>query len=269
MGMASWTAKNTAIEAAATTGDLRQPFTASPYMPGVDPSRLVIGTYWVNVNWSELTDWWLTEVSEDPAYAGVVTPLLLDTLRPEPGMTYLDVGCGEGRVMRAVAESGSAVHGLDINADLARRARLAMVGHALEIPVRDASYDGVYSVLTFEHIPEHHRFFVEMARVTKPGGVLALVVNHPAWTAPGGTPISDSDGEVLWRPGGYFSEGSSDIQAGEGTVTFHHRSMSALLNAAAEARWSLEHMIEQPHHELEDQAGIPRLMAGRWRLSLS
>jgi 2-polyprenyl-3-methyl-5-hydroxy-6-metoxy-1,4-benzoquinol methylase len=234
-------------------------------MPGVDPSRLVIGTYWANVNWTELTEWWLAEVSEDPAYAGVVTPLLLKILGPEHDLTYLDVGCGEGRVMRAVAESGATVHGLDINVALARRARLAMVGHALEIPARDAGYDGVYSVLTLEHIPEHDRFFAEMARVTKPGGVLAVVINHPTWTAPGSTPISDSDGEILWRTGEYFSDGSSDIQAGEGTITFHHRSMSALLNAAANAGWNLEQMVEQPHHDFEDQAGIPRLLACRWR----
>jgi SAM-dependent methyltransferase len=226
----------------------------------------VIGTYWADVNWSDLTEWWLTEVSDDPAYAEVVTPLLLEILRPEPDRAYLDVGCGEGRVMRAVAEWGATVHGVDINLDLARRARLAMVGDALEIPVRDVSYDGAYSVLTLEHIPNHDRFFAETARIIKPGGVLVIVVNHPQWTAPGSTPISDSDGEILWRPGDYFSSGSSDIPAGEGTVTFQHRSMGALLISAADVGWSLERMIEQPHHEYQDQIGILRLLACRWRL---
>jgi hypothetical protein len=56
------------------------------------------------------------------------------------------------------------------------------------------------------------------------------------------------------------------MSAGESSVIFHHRSMSALLNAAADAGWSLQKMVEQPHHEYEEQAGIPRLLAVRWRL---
>lgn len=218
------------------------------------------------VSWSELTDWWLSEVQSDRAYSELVTPLLLEILDPAPSRLYLDFGCGEGRVMREVSNSGALVHGLDINPDLAGRAGVAMVADIGAIPLRDDSYHGVYSVLTLEHVADHELFFAAAARVTRSGGVLALVINHPTWTAPDSTPISDSDGEVLWRPGAYFSRGSSQIPAGDGSVTFHHRSMSDLLNAATQAGWSLEHMIEQPHHELEDQVGIPRLLACRWRL---
>jgi SAM-dependent methyltransferase len=141
-----------------------------------------------------------------------------------------------------------------------------MVAEVLAVPTRDDIYDGVYSVLTLEHVSDHRAVFAETARVTKPGGVFAIVINHPVWTAPDSTPISDADGEVLWRPGGYFTGGSSQVPAGDSTVTFHHRSMADLLNAAADAGWHLEHMIEQPHHEYEDQVGIPRLLACRWRL---
>lgn len=217
------------------------------------------------LSWTSLTEWWLAEVEQDPAYAEVVTPLLFDVLQPEEGALYLDLGCGEGRVMRAVAESGATVHGLDINPELARHAAPAMAGDVLQVPVRSDSYDGVYSVLTLEHIADHEVFLAEAARITRADGVLAVVINHPVWTAPGSTPISDSDGEVLWRPGDYFSNGTSEIAAGEGTIVFHHRSMADLLSAAASAGWSLEQMYEQPHHEYEDQAGIPRLLACRWR----
>jgi len=218
------------------------------------------------VSWTSLTEWWRSEIGNDPAYSEVVTPLLIQVLSPAPDGTYLDIGCGEGRVMRAVAGQGATVHGLDINPDLARQAETAVVADLLAIPMRSDAYDGVYSVLTLEHVADHRRFFAEATRVTKPGGVLALVVNHPVWTAPDSTPISDADGEVLWRPGEYFSSGSSEVPAGESSVVFHHRSMADLLNAASAAGWSLEKMIEEPHHQFEDQAGIPRLLACRWRL---
>jgi SAM-dependent methyltransferase len=221
------------------------------------------------MSWSGLTEWWLQEIEGDRAYPEVVTPLLLEVLEPGPGRRYLDLGCGEGRVMREVDNVGALVHGVDVNLELAARAARAggaVVAELPELPIRDSSYDGVYSVLTLEHVPEHVGFFAEAGRVARQGGVLALVINHPVWTAPGSTPISDDDGEVLWRPGEYFSTGSSEVPAGEGTVAFHHRSMADLLNAAADAGWGLQRMIERPHHELDDQAGIPRLLACRWEL---
>ncbi|HUG08909.1 MAG TPA: methyltransferase domain-containing protein [Acidimicrobiia bacterium] len=217
------------------------------------------------MSWSELFEWWVSEVSEDPAYEEVVTPLLLQVLQPESGSRYLDVGCGEGRVMRTVEFRGASVVGLDLSYELVSRAGSGVVADMARMPMRDHSFPGVYSVLTLEHVADHETFFSEAARVTTPGGVLALVINHPTWTAPGSTPIADSEGEILWRPGKYFSGGSSEVPAGESTVTFHHRSLGELLNAAAAAGWSLEEMVEQPHHGFDEQAGIPRLLACRWR----
>jgi SAM-dependent methyltransferase len=133
--------------------------------------------------------------------------------------------------------------------------------------IRDRSYDGAYCVLVLEHIEDHERLFREVARVVRPGGALGLVMNHPIWTAPGSTPIVDSDGETLWRPGAYFSPGTVEEPAGTDRVVFHHRTMAQVVNAAAGAGWALVEMIEAPHHELEDQIGIPRLLAVRWKLT--
>jgi SAM-dependent methyltransferase len=219
------------------------------------------------MTWPDLSSWWLSELSADPAYEVVVTPLLMEVLAPVTDALYLDLGCGEGRVMRQVtASAGARVHGVDVSFELAVSAGVVAVAELPGIPMRGDAYDGVYSVLTLEHLDDHKAFFAEAARVTVEGGILALVVNHPIWTAPESTPITDDDGEVLWRSGRYFDRGSSEVPAGNHAVVFHHRSMASLFNAAARAGWSLEHMIELPHHELDEQAGIPRLLACRWRL---
>lgn len=223
------------------------------------------------MTWIELGEWWLTELSDDPAYESVVTPMLLDILSPEPGKLYLDLGSGEGRVMRAVADLGARAHGIEINSYLAARSTRAgptVIGSLPDLGfLREGSYDGAYCVLVLEHLADHRRLFREAARVVAPGGVFALVANHPTWTAPDSTPISDAEGEVLYRPGEYLSVGtSSEVPAGEATVTFHHRAMADLLNAAAEAGWGLVRMAEAAHHEFEDQLGIPRLLACRWSL---
>ena len=219
------------------------------------------------MTWSALTRWWLSEVAGDPTYEQVVTPLCLQVLEPVEGLTYLDLGCGEGRVARSIQALGAMVYGLDANFDLIRGSgTTSVVGVLPQIPFRSESFDGTYCVLALEHVEDHAFLFGEAARVTKQGGVMALVINHPIWTAPNSTPITDDDGEALWRSGEYFSSGSSEIDAGDLKVTFHHRTISSLLNAASVSGWSLEHIIEQPHHEFEDQSGIPRLLACRWRL---
>lgn len=220
--------------------------------------------------WSDLSEWWTEEISGDAAYESVVTPLLLDVLRPQSDAIYLDLGCGEGRVMRSVAALGALPIGVDIAPSLAAKAAESGPVVVADLPslsyIKDNAVDGVYCVLVMEHLSDHVSLFAEAARATRTGGVFALVVNHPIWTAPDSTPISDYDGEVLWRPGQYFSDGASEIPAGTDSITFHHRSMAGLLNAAADSGWGLETMVEQPHHELADQGGIPRLLACRWQL---
>jgi len=222
------------------------------------------------MSWSHLSDWWLTEIDDDPAYESVVNPMLLDVVQPEGGRTYLDLGCGEGRVMRAIRESAAMAHGVELNRELARRAADSgpvVIGRLPDLDfLRDDSYDGAFCVLVLEHIDDERQLLAEAARVVRTGGVFGLVMNHPYWTAPGATPISDLDGETLWRPGEYFSPGTTLEPAGDREVLFHHRTTSAILEAAAVAGWALERFVEAPHHELVEQPGIPRLLACRWRL---
>lgn len=223
------------------------------------------------MTWPELHNWWTRELEGDPAYETVVTPLLLEVLDIDPAHLYLDLGCGEGRLMRRLRAAGAEVIGVDVSEPLALLAADEGPVVVAELPslgfLADSAADAAYCVLVLEHLADEHRFFAEAARVIRSSGALSLVINHPSWTAPDSTPITDDDGEILWRPGEYFSRGSSQIPTGEGaTITFHHRSMAQLLNAASEAGWCLVKMVEQPHHDLEEQSGIPRLLACRWRL---
>ena len=66
-----------------------------------------------------LADWWVTEVATDPVYAEEVIPLALGALDPQPGCLYLELGCGEGAVMRAVAARRARVLGCDLSERLA------------------------------------------------------------------------------------------------------------------------------------------------------
>lgn len=134
------------------------------------------------MTWKELGQWWVAELAGDEAYDRVITPILIRMLDPRKEHRYLDLGAGEGRVMRAVRELGAEVVGLDINEELARVAGASLVADLPTIPAADNSFDGVYAVLVLEHVEDHRGVFESAAKVTRPGGVFALVSNHPFWS---------------------------------------------------------------------------------------
>jgi SAM-dependent methyltransferase len=232
------------------------------------------------VSWSDLSDWWRTELLDDPAYEADVTPLILDLLDASAGERVLDVGCGEGRLMALLATSGVAPVGVDISQELLGTARTFGPVVRVALPslatFRGASFDGALVSLVLEHLEDETAFLSELARVVRPGGRLALVVNHPVFTAPESAPIEESD-EVLWRTGRYFDRGYTDEKAGSGSVRFHHRTMAELLNAAANAGWNLTRMVERgatqgqiAHHPpLDRQRHIPRLLGLSWKRGAS
>jgi len=222
-----------------------------------------------------LARWWMREVADDPAYLEEVLPLLVDLLDPQPGNGYLDAGCGEGRVMRAVVEAGARAIGCDLNLALLRRAQAEGPVVGCRLPnlawIRPGVFDGAYASLVVEHLVDLASFFAALAEVVRSGGPLALVVNHPLFTAPESGPVVDwTDGEVFWRWGAYLADGSTEEPAGQSRVTFYHRPLATLLNAAADAGWSLERTVERgvpPSTEdplLASQVHIPRLLGVRW-----
>jgi len=219
------------------------------------------------VTWDGSTaEWWRAEVAGDRSYERDVDGLLFDVAEGFDGR-WLDVGCGDGRLL----ESTRAV-GVDSSRDLVRRTtRPVAVARAEDLPFAPNVFDGAYVVLVLEHIGDVEGFFGEVGRVVRPGGTLAAVFNHPVYTAPGSGPFVDpEDGEVLWRWGAYLAPGSSWEPAGEGALEFRHRPLGMLLTAAAGCGWMLERALErslQPDRDplLAVQREVPRLLGVRWR----
>ncbi|MDD2899690.1 MAG: class I SAM-dependent methyltransferase [Desulfuromonadaceae bacterium] len=98
----------------------------------------------------------------------------------------LDIGCGSGRFLRALRQSGWEVAGLELNDDTATAARNVhglMVETALEA-YADKSFDLITITHVLEHIRNPHRMLADCVRLLKPGGVIAVAVpNIASWQA--------------------------------------------------------------------------------------
>jgi len=114
-----------------------------------------------------------------------------------PGNRLLDLGCGAGRHAFEAYRLGADVIAFDADhgelcqvsgmvaamaaageAPPGARAR-SVCGDATAMPFGDGAFDRVIAAEVLEHIPLDQRALAEIARVLRPGGMLAVTV--PAW----------------------------------------------------------------------------------------
>ena len=109
-----------------------------------------------------------------------VAAALLELL-PPPGGRALELGCGEGRVARALAEHGYRIVGVDTSegAVAAAEGVEALVADAAELPFEDGAFDLVYAFMSLLNVDELDRAVAEAARVLEPGGAFCFLTSHP------------------------------------------------------------------------------------------
>ena len=97
----------------------------------------------------------------------------------------LDAGCGMGRYLRIAADSQARlVVGLDLSQAVtaareltAAMAKVAVVrGDFLRLPFAPSSFSQIYSLGALDHAPDPRRAFLELARLLRPGGRIAIWV---------------------------------------------------------------------------------------------
>ncbi|MFE6409590.1 class I SAM-dependent methyltransferase [Streptomyces sp. NPDC057837] len=145
---------------------------------------------------------WDTRFPDDgPAYAAAVAELGL-----REGDRVLDAGCGTGRALpplRAAVGPSGVVLGADLTPAMLREAVRAgrdRVGTLLltdvaALPLRAGCLDAVFGAGLVSHLPSPAENLRELARVVRPGGVLALFhpIGRAALAARHGRPLTPED----------------------------------------------------------------------------
>lgn len=112
-----------------------------------------------------------------------VLSLLEDALGLIEGKRILDVGCGNGGLVRSLVKRGAEVVGIDPNAEALGLAREAVAdatfvqATAEALPFSDDSFDGAVLLNSLHHVPvsDMNMALREVARVVEPSGPLVVI----------------------------------------------------------------------------------------------
>ena len=169
----------------------------------------------------------------------------------------LDVATGSGNAAIAAARRGCEVVGIDFVPALLERGRIRaasehldvefLEGDAEDLPFPDASFDAVISVYGVMFAPDHHRAAAELARVCRPGGLIALA----SWTPDGFIgetfrvfsrhlpPAPGLQPPVRWGDQGYLDSLFGDVAASMAS----HRRTAVFRFGSAGKRRLLPHLL--------------------------
>jgi len=163
-------------------------------------------------------------------WSAKLAPLFAKFARVRDGDRVLDVGCGTGSLIQAVASLNgqSEIVGIDPTPGFVAYARQRFTdpritldqGSAFELPYTGSSFDQALSMLVLHLISAPDRAVREMRRVTKPGGTVAACT----WDGSGGMELSG----IFW---------SEAIRVDPAAETHAERTRSCNLQGQLSALW--------------------------------
>jgi SAM-dependent methyltransferase len=199
-------------------------------------------------------------------------PRFLEIVPPAGDLT-LDIGCGEGRVARALCGRGHHVIAIDASPTLVGLAathderQTAVVGDAAALPFADACADQAVAFMSLQDVDDLEGAAREVRRVLRPGGRLSIAILHPLSTAGDFVDESFDSPFVITDP--YpRSRRFVDVVDRDGLVMeFHsmHRPLDAYTRVLHDAGFLIE-LLHEPvpdddyvrdHPRLQRQTRIP------------
>lgn len=116
--------------------------------------------------------------------------LLYELLRPEPGSSILEVGCGGGAFLAFLEQRGHRAVGVDILEEAVRLAEKAaprsavLLAEASRLPFPDSEFDRLVSHHLVEHLTDSKEALREWRRVLRPGGIIVVCTPNRLYPSP-------------------------------------------------------------------------------------
>jgi SAM-dependent methyltransferase len=165
------------------------------------------------------------------------------------GLDVLEYGCGAAQWSIALAKAGARVTGLDNSARQLEHAKASIEAAGVDValvhaaaehtPFADASFDLIFCDHGAMSFASPEKTIPEVARLLRPGGILAFSVEHPLHAAVWDDAL-DGPGRTLQRS--YFDLDRADDPV-DGSVNFN-RSISGYLALLATSGFVLERLLE-------------------------
>ncbi|MDP0926475.1 class I SAM-dependent methyltransferase [Paracoccus onubensis] len=181
-------------------------------------------------------------------------PAIRALLPDVTGKRIADLGCGFGWASRWFREQGAAsILGIDLSRNMIERARADTTDAAIEYRIADldmlelpkASFDLVYSALTFHYVRDFVRLSRMIHTALTAGGNLVFTIEHPIFMAATHPHwIQDEDGRRTWPVNGYSLEGERRTDWFAKGVLKHHRTLATTLNRLISAGFTLRQIKE-------------------------
>ncbi len=217
-----------------------------------------------NTSWGGVAEWYDEYLTGKDTYQQkVILPNLLRILGLKKGARVLDIACGQGYFASAFQKTGAEVTGADISAELIAIAKKRFPQIQFHVApagrlsfAKSESFDVATIVLAIQNIADIRGAFAEAARALTPGGLLVLVMNHPAFRIPHRSSWGfDEEHKIQYRRvDGYLSERSVPILAHPGqkeseSTLSYHRSLQDFFKALAKTGFSVTRLEEWISHK--------------------
>jgi len=175
--------------------------------------------HYVNTQKQQWTDEEFFRSGEQTVKEEILTDMINICQGREPKqMRVLEIGCGAGRVTRALAKLFGEVRGVDVSGEMVRQATEALrdfpnarvfQNNGTDLTVLgDQVFDFAFSTIVFQHIPSREiieNYVREVHRLLRPGALFKFQVQ--------GDPTLETDPEDTWL-GVPFSDDDAVRMAG-------------------------------------------------------
>lgn len=201
--------------------------------------------------WQHSADAWIASMDAGEVNRRYIDPFVWEALGDVQNLRVLDLGCGEGRFGRQLAERGARVTGLEPTAALCAAAQArggydeVLDGDATQLTFPDAHFDLVLAYLVLIDIADFRAAIREAHRVLRPGGRFIVPNITPFRSATTRYWLRDEGGAKLgWIVEDYGVERAEVYEWSGIRVRNYHRPLTAYLDAYLEAGFVLERYRE-------------------------